>query len=366
MLSLEKFVCKILDREGNVRGTGFFVHPDGYIITCYHVVKACEGEVKVGIFYEPKMIIGETVREYEQYDIAVIKINRENCPVIPLSSERKQGDKIFSHGFSIQHSRKDFPEGFPLKPSELSGTTTLENGINLLVLENTNVDNGLSGAPAVNERTDEIIGILRLKFNEGQTALVIPIEYLFEMCAELRKYHKSLREKKRRDELELEENIIFYQDKNVFKLPINLNQIDYLQKISLILGMISSFIVIADIFLNIVNIYFYWFIFIWLAILFISLAFYLWDMKRKLKTYGEMNLGKEGKKIILDDNDLLIIEKIGECPICHNKVYLYYDKSVHELLGKCSKNKKHLYSFDPTIDWGVPMEISTTYYSSAH
>jgi len=164
---------------------------------------------------------------------------------------------------------------------------------------------------------------------------------------------------------ESEEPVIYYKD-IATKLPINLETIGYIEKISLILGLISSVITIVGIFFNVKNINQYQNIFIILILAFISLAFYFWEMKRKLKTDGEMNLGNKGKKIILDDNELLITKKVGECLICHNKVYLYYDKSVHELLGKCSKNKKHLYSFDPTIDMGVPKEISTTYYSSVH
>ena len=76
-------------------------------------------------------------------------------------------------------------------------------------------------------------------------------------------------------------------------------------------------------------------------------------MKRTLEKNGEMNFGNKGKKIILADNKLLITEKVGECLICHNNVYVYYDKSLNMLFGRCSNYGKHLYSYDPTVDIGV-------------
>jgi len=198
MQSLEQFVCRIIDSEGKVRGTGFFIRPDGYVVTCYHVIKHCKENIKIGVFSESEPILGEIVREYELNDIAVLKINREKCQVLPLSIEWKLGDKIFSHGFSIQHSLKQFPKGFPMN-SALSGKTTLEGEINLLVLENTEVDRGMSGAPAVNKRTGEIIGILKLKYEPGkngnQKTLIIPADSLFEKWPELMKYHESIQDK---------------------------------------------------------------------------------------------------------------------------------------------------------------------------
>jgi hypothetical protein len=188
---LEKYVCKIIDSEGKVRGTGFFIRPDGHIATCYHAVKACKGNVKVGIFGVSEPIICEIVRENELCDIAVLKINRENCPVLLLSPDCKPGDQIFSHGFSIQHPSTEFPQGFPIK-SIMSGNTTIKSGLEMLVLENTEVDYGMSGAPAVDGRTDNVIGILTLKYQEGKKALVIPADRLFEMWPELKNYHEPI------------------------------------------------------------------------------------------------------------------------------------------------------------------------------
>ncbi len=193
--SLEQLVCPIMDGKGNVRGTGFFIRPDGYVITCYHVVDACKGDIRVGIFGESESITSKVKIADKLYDIAVLKIKRENCQVLPLSTEWKLGDRIFSHGFSIQHSRGTFPKGFPMRDSVLTGTTTVRNKkteseLEVLVLDNTEVDFGLSGAPAFNAKTDNVIGILRWKYQEGEKALVTPVELLFEKWPDLKKYHE--------------------------------------------------------------------------------------------------------------------------------------------------------------------------------
>jgi hypothetical protein len=188
MLDLEKYICKIVNENNKVIGTGFFVLPDGYLVTCHHVIKGLKGNVKIGIYSESEPIKGDIVRDYETEDISVIKINREKCPFLLLSTESESGEYIFSHGFSIDNYLKDFPKGFPVK-SILTLHTTLENGLKMFVLDETKVNSGLSGAPAVNDKGD-VIGIIRMEYNDK--ALVIPIEYLFGKWSDLETIHKKL------------------------------------------------------------------------------------------------------------------------------------------------------------------------------
>jgi hypothetical protein len=188
MLDLEKYICKIANENNKVIGTGFFVLPDGFIVTCHHVIKGLIGNVKVGISSESELIKGEIVRDYETEDISVIKINREKCPFLLLSTESESGKYIFSHGFSVDNSLGDFPKGFPVK-SILTLPTTLENGLKMFVLEETKVNDGLSGAPAVNDKGD-VIGIIRIEYRDK--ALVIPIEYLFGKWSDLETIHRKL------------------------------------------------------------------------------------------------------------------------------------------------------------------------------
>ena len=182
MKSLRQFVCQIIDGKGTIRGTGFYIHPDGYIATCHHVVENCNGKVRVGIFGESEPIESEIVIDDRDYDLAVLNIDREKCKSLPLNPEWEIGDEVFSHGFSIDHSLTFHDAGFPVD-SKLIGTTTPSNRkIEVIVLDKTEVNYGLSGAPAFNRRTGRVIGILTLKYDEGRKALVIPIDRLFEKC----------------------------------------------------------------------------------------------------------------------------------------------------------------------------------------
>lgn len=76
-----------------------------------------------------------------------------------------------------------------------------------------------------------------------------------------------------------------------------------------------------------------------------------------------MDLNKTGKKIILENDNLRITKKVGKCLICDNNVYIYYDKTVNKPIGKCSNYSEHLYSFDPTVSKGIPVEIQKYYIS---
>ena len=102
--------------------------------------------IGIGIFGESKPIVSKIVMQDEDHDIAVLNIDRKKCKFLPLNSECDLGDNIFSHGFSIQHL-PTFPDGFPVK-STLTGMTTSKNRkTEVIVLEETEVDNGLRAYP---------------------------------------------------------------------------------------------------------------------------------------------------------------------------------------------------------------------------
>ena len=65
-------------------------------------------------------------------------------------------------------------------------TTSRNRKTEVIVLEETEVDNGLSGAPALNRTTGKVIGVLAMKYEEGQKALIIPIDRLLERCPKLK------------------------------------------------------------------------------------------------------------------------------------------------------------------------------------
>ena len=78
---LEQYVLKILQPEKKeTNGTGFFCHPDGYILTCYHVIQPHlnAGKNDVNVIYRDKEHQARICEEYsiEDADIAVLKLVR--------------------------------------------------------------------------------------------------------------------------------------------------------------------------------------------------------------------------------------------------------------------------------------------------
>ena len=79
-------------------GSGFIVRPDGYILTNFHVVEAAD---KIGVkLKDGREFSAKTVGTDEKTDIAVIKIEAKDLPVVQLgdSDAVKVGQFAFAIG----------------------------------------------------------------------------------------------------------------------------------------------------------------------------------------------------------------------------------------------------------------------------
>lgn len=79
-------------------GTGFFISPDGHLVTNAHVV---EGEGKASIRFKEEWIPAKVVREDPANDIAILAADGEDYPTVPLQSiaDVRPGDETFTIGF---------------------------------------------------------------------------------------------------------------------------------------------------------------------------------------------------------------------------------------------------------------------------
>lgn len=150
-------------------GSGFFVTSDGYIATANHVVEGMSS-VKVimsnGEMHEAKIIDGN-----EYTDIAVIKIDRKNCPAIKIGSSDSLlvGDDVVAIGTPAS---TDFAGSMAkgcvsyknrmLKIYNESGTA-VEKKMRLIQTDAL-VNPGNSGCPLINDR-GEFVGIVTMKLN---------------------------------------------------------------------------------------------------------------------------------------------------------------------------------------------------------
>jgi S1-C subfamily serine protease len=97
--SLRPAVVAILDGNGNVIGTGFFVTRDGYILTCYHLVKdyLVNKEVKIKTYNGDEL--AATLDESKSYpddviDFAILKADGQGpFSCLPLGRDFKKKDR---------------------------------------------------------------------------------------------------------------------------------------------------------------------------------------------------------------------------------------------------------------------------------
>jgi serine protease Do len=168
--TVKENIAKVAEAVVQVRtptglGSGFVIHPDGYVITNQHVVSG-EHQITVTLFKEreneleniqlPKVRI---IAVSPHTDLALLKI--EDAPdvdfaTVPLavSDDLRQGQRVFAVGSPLGLDR-----------SVSSGIVSLTNrviGGRIYIQTTTEINPGNSGGPLFNLR-GEVVGINELK-----------------------------------------------------------------------------------------------------------------------------------------------------------------------------------------------------------
>ena len=152
----------VLIRTASGLGSGFIIHPDGYVITNDHVI-AGENEVTVTVFgggtdkqtYANVKILAAS----GDLDLALLKIEtpeKRQFPTVSLgeSDELKQGQPVFAIGAPLG-----------LERSVSQGIISLRNrseGGSLYIQTTTQINPGNSGGPLFNLR-GEVVGVNNMK-----------------------------------------------------------------------------------------------------------------------------------------------------------------------------------------------------------
>jgi S1-C subfamily serine protease len=170
-------------------GTGFFVSPDGRVVTNHHVIDGAE-KITATLSDGSKRAVLGRLADDEEKDIAILKVEGEGLPALQLgdSSRVKPGDEVVVIG----------------SPMGLSGTLTVgivsairEHGVGEVVereAEKTQswgiqitaaISPGSSGSPIMT-RSGEVIAVAVGGFNGAQALnFGIPIEVTRDMLARL-------------------------------------------------------------------------------------------------------------------------------------------------------------------------------------
>ena len=92
---------KVEGPDGSGTGSGFVLRKDGYILTNNHVVEAATAKGKITVlFSDGKRSDASVIGRDQSYDLAVIRVDRKNLPVLVLgnSSAVVVGDSVFAVG----------------------------------------------------------------------------------------------------------------------------------------------------------------------------------------------------------------------------------------------------------------------------
>jgi S1-C subfamily serine protease len=131
-------------------GTGFFITPDGYFLTNYHVI---EGSEKVGIRNGESITDAKLIRRDEANDIAILKAEGHFvCLTIGLSNRVKIGDDVFTIGFPAPDLQGVAPK---LTKGNISATSGLKDDPRFFQIS-IPVQPGNSGGPLIDERGNAV------------------------------------------------------------------------------------------------------------------------------------------------------------------------------------------------------------------
>lgn len=175
--------------KGRASGSGFIISPNGYAITCCHVVEGAK-EIRVRIrpngekgpsIFSPAKVIAQL--EFE--DIALIHIDAVDLSyvnMLPLEKNGEVGEKIFLFGYPLGEMLSDsrFLLNYSMTQGNISARQKKE-GFDLTLIDILAVQ-GNSGGPIISATTGEVLGVLLGAFVPGSAPIVYmrPIKYVWE------------------------------------------------------------------------------------------------------------------------------------------------------------------------------------------
>ena len=162
------------------RGSGFFIDPEGYILTAQHVVdKAKEIEVRTA---EGQRLAARLVVADSQLDLALLKIQTErDVTVLALGdSERIQvGDLavVFSYPFGRESSMS-------LGIISRAGKTYPDSAAFDFIQTDAGAYPGVSGGPLLNSHGD-VVGMITMASERGNLGFATPINLIKKILPRL-------------------------------------------------------------------------------------------------------------------------------------------------------------------------------------
>ena len=167
-----------IDIDGKPNGTGFFVG-EGLVLTCNHVVKN-KAIASLSVSWQGKSIsVSEVKAPNENIDLALLSVELAGHDWVVLDEAIAEREKLKTFGYPNGYEQGD-PATF-----EYEGMT---GDRQLIKFKRGQVEKGFSGSPLVNERTNQVCGVIaktRDKFTDlGGRA--VPVSVVWDIFPELK------------------------------------------------------------------------------------------------------------------------------------------------------------------------------------
>ncbi len=164
-------------KTGGQKGTGFNIDPRGLVITNYHVVE--EAKFIDVLFSDGPEFTGKKWTGLPELDLAVIKIEGKNLPLLKLASDfnPKPGDELLIIGNPLVFS------GVANKVT-VTGMARLKNWEEPVIMFKGPVHKGHSGSPVFN-REGQVVAVIFAALppeensqKQETTGLAVPANYI--------------------------------------------------------------------------------------------------------------------------------------------------------------------------------------------
>ncbi|MEW5848622.1 MAG: Do family serine endopeptidase [Myxococcota bacterium] len=174
-------------------GTGFIIHPTGYIVTNAHVVEDAE-TIEVRLLDDDVPRKARVVGADPPTDLALLKIDGQNLPVLPLgdSDSLEVGDFVVAIGnpFGLEHSASF---GMISAKGRRDISPSGRSGLYDFIQTDAAINPGNSGGPLMNLR-GEVVGINSAINAAGQgIGFAVPINMAKALLPELKDKGKVTR-----------------------------------------------------------------------------------------------------------------------------------------------------------------------------
>ena len=185
-------IVEVKCKKNNITlGTGFWVTHDGYVLTCWHVIKMCPDDLL--ILWKEQEYETKLCPEYSwpDEDIAVLKVPGKGFNPIPLGTHWKIGDNVWARGFQYYGKTNKGWRGYSVRGNIIGpGDYQDSKGKHEYIQINADVEDGLSGAMLFDEDKNRVVGIVSDKIRVDATSnkdfgAVIPVKKVFEKWPQL-------------------------------------------------------------------------------------------------------------------------------------------------------------------------------------